>query len=192
MSRKKLLLQPLGKILHEADLISLPKLEVALRDQKDFPHLRLGEILALRGWLKQTTADFFVEKFPVLLGSDGTILIGQCFRQADLLNDQQIYTILLEQRVQPLRFGDLAVQKGWLRPRTVEFFADSLTQNQEDLESQLIQELRHILQSCQMNRQQRSLFQAALCQHAVLNPTEMEHIRKVHFHLSKGHIQLID
>lgn len=191
MYRRKLLLQPLGKTLYEADLISIPRLEVALRDQKDFPNLQLGEILALRGWIKQTTVDFFVEKFPTLLDRDHSLLIGQCFQQADLLNEEQVQTIVLEQRVKQRRFGDLVVEKGWLRPKTVEFFADTLTQNQEDSNSILTQELRQVLGSRKMNEQQRSLFQAALSQHAVLTPIEMEKIRKVHFYLSRGHIKLV-
>ncbi|HEY9768904.1 MAG TPA: hypothetical protein V6C71_10480 [Coleofasciculaceae cyanobacterium] len=54
--------KPIGEILQEADLITSPQLEVALRDQNYYQDMRLGEILALRGWIKQDTADFFVQE----------------------------------------------------------------------------------------------------------------------------------
>jgi hypothetical protein len=50
--------KPIGTILQEADLITPPQLEVALRDQAYYEDMRLGEILALRGWIRQDTADF--------------------------------------------------------------------------------------------------------------------------------------
>ena len=55
--------KPIGEILTEADLITKPQLEVALRDQIYNEDMLLGEILALRGWIKQDTADFFVREW---------------------------------------------------------------------------------------------------------------------------------
>lgn len=164
---------------------------MALRDQKEYPNLRLGEILALRGWLKQTTIDFFLEDFPILLRKKYTLLIGEGLRQADLLSDMQIYYILLEQREKQRRFGEIAVQKGWLRPKTVDFFADSLTRNRTGLESKLVQELKSILQSRQMNDQQQDLLKAAMSKNTDLSAKEIEGIRKVYFYLAQGSIKLV-
>ena len=43
----------LGESLREAGLISQAQLNTALRDKMEYRVQRIGEILALRGWLKQ-------------------------------------------------------------------------------------------------------------------------------------------
>ena len=53
--------KPLGLVLQEANLLAVPQIQLALRDQISYPYLRLGEILAMRGWIKQETADFFAQ-----------------------------------------------------------------------------------------------------------------------------------
>ena len=55
--------KPIGEILQEAGLITSPQLQVALRDQTYYQDMRLGEILALRGWVGQETADFFAQEW---------------------------------------------------------------------------------------------------------------------------------
>ena len=55
--------KPIGEILKDAALITSPQLEVALRDQTYYEDMRLGEILALRGWIEQDTADFFAQEW---------------------------------------------------------------------------------------------------------------------------------
>ncbi|BAZ41355.1 hypothetical protein NIES4101_73210 [Calothrix sp. NIES-4101] len=42
----------LGKVLQQSDLISPEHVEMPLKEQTQFYGLRLGEILALHGWLK--------------------------------------------------------------------------------------------------------------------------------------------
>jgi hypothetical protein len=59
--------KPLSKLLLEADLVSPAQIEVALHDQTIYEDLRLGDILALRGWIKSETADFFINDWPELL-----------------------------------------------------------------------------------------------------------------------------
>lgn len=54
--------QLLGSYLIEADLISSNQLNQALIEQKNNADLRLGEILVNRGWIKQKTIEYFVEK----------------------------------------------------------------------------------------------------------------------------------
>ena len=53
--------KPLGEILVEAGLVSLAQIEIALQEQSQ-SNLKIGEILALHGWIKQETADFFCRK----------------------------------------------------------------------------------------------------------------------------------
>ena len=57
--RKRWLSKPIGEKLEEAGLISKYQIEVALIDQVSYIESKFGEILALRGWLKQQTIDFF-------------------------------------------------------------------------------------------------------------------------------------
>ena len=120
-------LKPLGSILREAGLISEAQLQVALRDQSFNSHLRLGEILAARGWLKQETADFFAEQWYKLLRSHRRRQpLGYYLKASGLLDDRQIEAIMQEHRQLGIRFGSVAVLKGLLKQETVDFFLEYL------------------------------------------------------------------
>ena len=130
LDKRQLILQkPLGWILESASLISKHQLQIALLDQyrvneiEEF-HLKLGEILALRGWIKQKTADFFVIDFPDLLMSPKKHVIGLYLLSAGLLEKEQIKIILDEQKKISMKFGLIAVEKGWLKYKTIDFFLD--------------------------------------------------------------------
>ena len=122
--------KPIGEILQEAALISHPQLEVALRDRAYYEDMRLGEILALRGWIKQDTADFFAEDWFKLVNRRIDRPIGFYLNKAGLLSDSDIATILQEQHLNSLRFGDTAIKKGLLKPNTVNFFLQNLFPSQ--------------------------------------------------------------
>jgi len=117
--------KPLGLVLREADLITLAQIEVALQDQQYF-QLPLGEILALHGWIRQETADFFAEHWPHLRSGRLNHQIGYYFHQAGLLQESQIQTILQEQKHLGIRFGTVAVLKGWLKQKTLDYFLENL------------------------------------------------------------------
>jgi hypothetical protein len=51
----------IGSYLVDAGLLTLGQIEVALNDQK-VTGMRFGEILAARGWVKQQTVDYLMEK----------------------------------------------------------------------------------------------------------------------------------
>jgi tetratricopeptide (TPR) repeat protein len=126
-------IKQLGVVLQQADLVSSTQVKIALREQAQFKTKRIGEILARRGWLKQETADFFVEQWPNLLSHRVKQPIGQYFKKAALLSDRQIEAILAEQKQTKLKFGELAVKKGWLKSNTIDFFLTYLTfQEQTD------------------------------------------------------------
>jgi hypothetical protein len=118
-------IQLLGEILQEAALISAAQLEVVLRDQQSY-QLPLGEILHLRGWLNQKTADFFVEQWSSLLHNSSRHPLGYYFQLASLLETEQINAILQEQKQMGIRFGTVAVVKGWLKKETVDYFVKNL------------------------------------------------------------------
>lgn len=119
-------MKPLGKVLQQADLISPEQVEIALKEQTQAAGMRLGEILASHGWVKQETADFFSQQWPMLLEEEPKQPLGKYLEEAGLLNEHQISIILTEQTQQNLRFGELAVLKGWLKPSTIQFFLDHL------------------------------------------------------------------
>jgi hypothetical protein len=122
--------KPIGTILQEADLITTPQLEIALRDQACYEDMRLGEILALRGWIKQDTADFFVQDWFKLVNNRIEHPIGFYLNKAGLLSESDIQKILREQHANSLRFGDAAIKQGLLKPNTVQFFLQNLFPSQ--------------------------------------------------------------
>ncbi|NJO94405.1 MAG: hypothetical protein HC820_08875, partial [Hydrococcus sp. RM1_1_31] len=130
--------KPLGLLLQEADLISAAQIEVALQDQNFDRDLKIGEILALRGWLKQQTADFFAQHWATVGQQKVPAPLGYYLKSAGLLNEEQIQILLSEQNRIGLRLGALAVLKGWLKPSTLEFFLKHLCP-QRQLESPFIQ-----------------------------------------------------
>jgi len=113
----------IGEVLREADLVSPAQIETALQDQRYYDGLALGEILALRGWIKQETADFFAQKWYEKITSDSQRApLGHYLQEAALLNEHQIQIILKEQKMTWLKFGAIAVLKGWLKQTTVDYF----------------------------------------------------------------------
>lgn len=120
---------PLGYILRVAGLLSERQVSQALEVQKaNRNSMRIGEIIASYGWLEQETIDFFANALS-LNETKPQQRIGEYLKSAKLLNEQQIEAILEEQRQKDLRFGEIAVMKGWVKPETVNFILDYL-QNQ--------------------------------------------------------------
>ncbi len=123
--------QRLGTILQEAKLITPYQVETALKEQKQNPQRRLGEILAGKGWIKQQTADFFAEEWQTVIqqAQEGTPQsLGYYLREAGLIDDHQLRAILAEQGQGRMwmRIGALAVFKGWLNQTTVDFLLQHL------------------------------------------------------------------
>ena len=114
--------QLLGVILQESSLVATPQIQLALRDQTYYPNLRLGEILAMRGWIKQETADFFAQDWLELLQQRKRKPLGFYLQQSALLDEKHIKAILEEQKVTGVRFGAIAVLQGLLKSQTVDFF----------------------------------------------------------------------
>lgn len=115
----------IGEILQEADLVSAAQIEIALQDQQQY-NLHLGEILALRGWIKQETADFFAQTWYEQITESKKLPLGYYLKEANLLTQEQIEIILQEQKIHWLKFGAIAVLKGWLKQTTVDFFIENL------------------------------------------------------------------
>jgi hypothetical protein len=52
----------LGSYLVDAGLVTLAQIDVALNDQAFMDDMRIGDILVTRGWIKQQTLDFVIDK----------------------------------------------------------------------------------------------------------------------------------
>lgn len=115
--------RPLGELLIEAGLISPSQIEIALQQQASRKQ-RIGEILASHNWIKQQTADFFAEKWAKSINQKQKKPLIYYFRHAGLLEEEQITLLLQEQQQQKkqVRFHRLAVERGYIKQITVDFF----------------------------------------------------------------------
>lgn len=127
ISRKSLTHKLVGEILEEADLINPGQIQVALMEQSIYTHLRLGEIFVLHNWLKPETADFFGEEIKRIINETQKKQIGYYLLKAGLLDEQEIRAILWEQKQLGVKFGALAVLKGFIKQKTLTFFLDYFT-----------------------------------------------------------------
>ena len=117
----------LGQILQEAGLISTEQINVALKIQNNTPEkLKIGQVMVQKGWLKPETIEFFAEDLPKLNNSLQKEPIGFYLKKSQLLNDEQINSILAEQKEVSLRFGEIAAEKKWLKLETVEYILQHL------------------------------------------------------------------
>lgn len=116
----------LGQTLRKAGLISFAQIQVALVDQEYSHQMRIGEILAMRGWIKQSTADFFADEWHILVKRLENYPLGYYFAKADLMNSSQIDAVLLEQKQIWIKFGSVAVIKGFIQQQTLDFFLANL------------------------------------------------------------------
>jgi hypothetical protein len=55
-------IKKLGSYLVDAGLVTLAQIDVALNDQAFMDDMRIGDILVTRGWIKQQTLDFVIDK----------------------------------------------------------------------------------------------------------------------------------
>lgn len=110
----------LGQMLQDAGLISPAQVKMVLDAQAKVPGMRFGEIVVHWGWLEKETVDFFADQLPQLVNDKERQPIGYYLQQAKLLTEEQVQEILEEQRLVNMRFGELAVQKGWVKQQTLE------------------------------------------------------------------------
>ena len=111
---------PIGQLLQQAGLISAAQVEEILKAQADYRHLRFGELLVQRQWLKGETVDFFAEHLPNLAIAQHKQPLGYYLKSAALLDDTQINMILNNQSQTGLRFGEMAVNQGWVKQETID------------------------------------------------------------------------
>ena len=115
--------KPLGQILIEAGLVTINQIELALQEQKH-SGVRIGEILVLHGWIEQEIVNFFVEEWSQLIHEENKKPLAYYLQKAGLLDAEQVHTILRlqKQKSEKVRFHRLAVQQGYIKQITVDFF----------------------------------------------------------------------
>ena len=140
---KNVVIKPLGKVLKQAGLISDVQIRTVLEIQSKNNQVKFGKIVVSQGILKQKTVDFFVEQFPRLLQQPTKEPLGYYLQKASLIDAQQIETLLEEQKQTKLLLGELVVEKGLLKEKTLKFFLQYLgkTENEVQLLSPSYQEL---------------------------------------------------
>jgi tetratricopeptide (TPR) repeat protein len=126
---------PIGQLLQQSGLISENQLELALQNQAipGYENLKLEEILALRGWVKQETLDFFAIRWPQIVAAvnDNTnqAKLGLYLTEANLLTKEQLTDIIQQQKTTRLPFNQLVIEKGYLKQQTLDFFIQHLSAN---------------------------------------------------------------
>ena len=117
----------LGVLLQDAHLISDFQIQIALIDKQAYG-MRLGDVLVIHGWLKQQTLDFFIHQWNYLGENGQECSVEHCLESAGLLSEHQIRLIKQEQSRKSQDFGRIAVQQGWLRQNTLDFFQAAINQ----------------------------------------------------------------
>ncbi len=115
---------PLGEILQQAGLLSPQHIRQTLKIQQQHQEHRFGEILVQQGYLPPETVRFFTRDLPDLVQSDRKLRLGDYFDRAGLLKPDQIMETLQQQSLTQRKFGEIITQKGWVNPKTLDWFVN--------------------------------------------------------------------
>ena len=126
--------KPLGQVLAQAGLISDFQIRKALDIQSKDDQVRFGTILVSQGILKQKTVEFFAEELPALSQESEIQPLGYYLQEAALINKQQIEILVEEQKQTGMLWGELVLQKGWLKKKTINFFLKYLGEKERNLD----------------------------------------------------------
>ncbi|VEP17828.1 hypothetical protein H1P_6480007 [Hyella patelloides LEGE 07179] len=116
----------MGMFLQDADLISSYQWQNALDIQAKYTKVKLEQILVSQKIIKPQTLDFFGNQWQKIKEEGRQFPIGYYLQDSGLLNEQQVHNILREQEKNNLKFGDIAVNQGWIKQGTINFFLDNL------------------------------------------------------------------
>ncbi len=115
---------PLGELLLQAGLLSPQNIRQTLKLQQQHADYRFGEILIQEGYLPSKTVGFFVDDLPTLVHSRNKLRLGDYLNNAGLLLPEQINDTLQQQSLTHRKFGEIITQKGWVNPRTLDWFVN--------------------------------------------------------------------
>lgn len=114
--------KPLGLLLHEAGLLTMNQVEVLLAKQAKEPDQRFGELAIQNGWLNPKTVRFFLVELPRWLNKHYAHSLPDYLEVSGLLSHEQIHTLQAEQNYDSRPLETLAVERGWINQKTVDFF----------------------------------------------------------------------
>lgn len=115
----------IGQVMILAGIVSPSQVEVALIDQQMQPHLKLGDIFVMRGWIDQATVEYFATMLPLMKNARSKLRLGEYLVCSYLLTEAQVEELLAEQEQTPIPIGRLAVRRGWVKQTTIDFFLDT-------------------------------------------------------------------
>ena len=127
-------IKPLGRSLEQAGLIDNLQIRTALEIQSQSNQVKLGKILVSQGIVKQETVDFFADQLPKLSQQLNNKPLGYYLQQASLISAAQIEIILQEQKYTKKFFGELIVEKAWLKQKTINFFLQCFNKKKDQLQ----------------------------------------------------------
>lgn len=110
-TRKQLHSGLIGQRLIEAGYLTKEQLREALAEQERTA-LLLGEVCLLRGWF---TFDQLKECLPPLRNKIGNTLLAH-----KIINMEQLWLALLEQRMSGLKLGEILINRGWAKKADIE------------------------------------------------------------------------
>lgn len=119
----------IGTLLRDAGIISSQDLQHALEFKSQYAQVKLEEILVLQEKAKAQTINFFTNQWDGIKEEGRQFPIGHYLKQAYLLDNEQVEAILVEQKSkesQEVKFGSIALQKGWIKEDTINFFLSNL------------------------------------------------------------------
>lgn len=116
---------PMGQLLQDAELLSheqvrrILSVQASMGRQSRHQSQRFGDLVVEQGWLPPATVNFFADQYPHIWKPSYQQPLGQYLKEAALMDDDQIRTILTEQDLYGGRFGEIAVTKGWVPQGTI-------------------------------------------------------------------------
>lgn len=123
--------QVIGTHLLEAGLLTSEQLDVAIAEQDLQTAARLEEVIQKRGWVKERTIQFLLDRVNNKLVDDpelGTFAqLGAHLVEAGLVTSAQVEQALLEQKTSNKRLGEILVNHGWVTPQTIEYMMKHLS-----------------------------------------------------------------
>lgn len=113
---------PMSRYLQRSGLFNEPELTTLSQKAKS-QNIPIGEIAIREGLIKSNTLDVILEYTT----PKPERRIGNILQDAGLLSRTQVEQVLeIKQKSPELLFGEIVIQQQWLKPETVEFFAELL------------------------------------------------------------------
>ncbi|MBE9028463.1 WecB/TagA/CpsF family glycosyltransferase [filamentous cyanobacterium LEGE 11480] len=121
--------QLIGRYLIEAGLVTQAQVDAALIEQGE-SGIRLGSILAGKGWVQQQTVDFLVQQIQQRISQQHSRAyrkFGEYLVEAGLVTEDDVQAALAEQQLTGMRLGSILAGRGLIGQQTVDFLVEQVT-----------------------------------------------------------------